>query len=288
MRQHALARVPEVGASLARFWAALRDVKKIDSDQEEPKPNQRTSARARSQTSHPGYVNSEAIACSSQSDEDGPTSSFTASTGSFTAVQSPATHLPTEVYAVEVAFAAINHILLYTQDPSSNTPVEIRQPERHAIQVDDKRITAIDDGGLTLITDDGEKTKKSVVLMEAKRRLDVCEETNRPFVSDERLGQMTCEAIGARSSLRRNHELNDIFIVNTTQHYMCFFHFIITADHLKDIQVGKVPDEAIDVTATHWFNLERPSDRECIVKNVLQLAEYMRRMGERRSAFEKQ
>ncbi|KAF5247322.1 hypothetical protein FANTH_6413 [Fusarium anthophilum] len=268
MRQHALARVPEVGASLARFWAALRDVKKLDSDEEEPKPNQRTSGRVRSQTTHPGYVNSEVIACSSQSDEDGPTCSFTTSTSSFTAVQSPATQLPAEVYTVELAFAAINHILLYAQDPSSNTPVEIRQPERYAIQVDDKRITAIDDGGLTLITDYGEKTKKSVVLIEAKRRLDVCEKTNRPFVSDERLGQMTCEAITALSSL---HVL---------------FSFIVTPAQLKDIKEKRVPSEAINVTATRWFNLERPPDRESIVDNVLQLAEYMRRMGERPVAFD--
>ncbi|KAF5676917.1 hypothetical protein FCIRC_6903 [Fusarium circinatum] len=286
MRQHALARVPEVGASLARFWAALRDVKKLDSDEAEPKPNQRTSARVRSQTIHPGYVNSEVIACSSQSDEDGPTCSFTTSTSSFTAVQSPATQLPAEVYTVELAFAAINHILLYAQDPSSNTPVEIRQPERYAIQVDDKRITAIDDGGLTLITDYGEKTKKSVVLIEAKRRLDVCEKTNRPFVSDERLGQMTCEAITALSCREKDKGCDDIFIINTIQHYMCFFHFIVTPAHLKDIKEKRVPSEAINVTATRWFNLERPPDRESIVDNVLQLAEYMRRMGERPVAFD--
>ncbi|KAG5818526.1 hypothetical protein H9Q74_010028 [Fusarium xylarioides] len=245
MRQHALVREPEVGATLARFWTALRDVKTLKSDEEEQQPIQRTSSRLRSQ-------------------------------GSFTSEQRPAAHLPVEVYTVELAFAAINHILLYTQNPSSEMPVEIRQQERCFIQIGNKRITAIDDGGLTLIDDDGEKTEKSVVLLEAKRRLDVCDEANRPFVSDELLGQMTCEAIAARSSRQGDNERNDIFIVNTTQQYMCFFHFILTADHLRDIEYGRIPGQAIKVTATHWFNLERPPDRECIVKNVLQLAEYMR------------
>ncbi|KAF5618665.1 hypothetical protein F52700_12185 [Fusarium sp. NRRL 52700] len=281
MRQHALVQEPEVGATLARFWAALRDVKTLKSDQDGPENNQRTSARVRTQTTHPGFVNSEVIACSSQGDEDDQNSSFATSTGSFTAVPSPATLLPAELYTVELTFSAITHILLYTQDPSLDTPVEMRQPERHVIHVDNKPITAIDDGGLTLITDDGEKTKKSVVLIEAKRRLDVCEKNNRPFVSDERLGQLTCEAIGARSSRQVDNERDDIFIINTTQQYMCFFHFIINPDHLKDIQEERIPSEAMKVTATRWFNLERPPDRECIVKNVLQLADYMRQFDGR-------
>lgn len=276
MQQHALAREPEVGATLARFWAALRDVKTLKSGGEVQQPNQRTSGRVRSQTTHPGYVDSEVIARSSQGHDDSPNSSFSTSTSSYTPAQRPATQLPVEVYTVELAFAVINHILLYTQDPSSNTPVEIRQPERCCIQVENKHITAIDDGGLTLIKSGGKKTEKSVVLIEAKRRLDVC--ANQPFVSDERLGQMTCEAIAARSSRETDNEHDDIFIVNTTQQYMCFFHFIITVDHLEDLKHGRIPAAAIKVTATRWFNLERPPDRKCIVKNVLQLAEYMGQM----------
>ncbi|KAG9506373.1 hypothetical protein J7337_003356 [Fusarium musae] len=280
MRQHALVQEPEVGATLARFWTALRDVKTLKSDKEEQKSYQRTSSRVKSQTTYPGYVNSEVIASSSQDHEDNPASSFATSTGSFTSEQVPAVHLPVELYTVELALAAINHILLYTQNPSSDRPVEIRQQERWLIQIGNKRITAIDDGGLTLIDDDGERTENSVVLLEAKRRLDVCDEANRPFVSDELLGQMTCEAIAARSSRQSDNERDDIFIVNITQQYMCFFHFIITADHLENIEHGRITGKAIKVTATHWFNLERPSDRKCIVKNVLQLAEYMKQIEE--------
>ncbi|KAF5552227.1 hypothetical protein FNAPI_7142 [Fusarium napiforme] len=216
MRQHALVREPEVGATLARFWAALRDVKTLKSDEEQPQPNQRTSARVRSQTTHPGFVNSEGIASSSQGHEDNPASSFATSTGSFTSERGPAAHLPVEVYTVELAFAAINHILLYTQNPSSDRPVEIRLQERWLIQTGNKRITAIDDGGLTLIDDDGERTENSVVLLEAKGRLDVCDKANRPIVSDELLGQMTCEAIAARSSRQGDNERDDIFIINST------------------------------------------------------------------------
>ncbi|CCT66768.1 uncharacterized protein FFUJ_02234 [Fusarium fujikuroi IMI 58289] len=152
-------------------------------------------------------------------------------------------------------------------DPSLNTSVETRQPERWSIQIKNKRITAIDEGGFTLIKSGGKKTEKSVVLIEAKRRLDVC--TNQPFVSDERLGQITSEAIAARSSREVDNEREDIFI------YMCFFHFIITVDYLEDVNHGRIPTKAAKVTATRWFNLERPLDRKCAVKNVLHLAEYM-------------
>ncbi|CVL06252.1 uncharacterized protein FMAN_03797 [Fusarium mangiferae] len=278
MRQHALVREPEVGASLARFWAALRDVKKLKSDEEKQESKQRTSGRVRTQTTHAGYVNSELIASSSQGHEDSPNSSFSTSTSSYTPAQRPATQLPVELYTVELAFAAINHILLYTQDPSLDTPVEIRQPERWSIQITNKRITAIDDGGLTLIKNGGEKTGKSVVLIEAKRRLNVCDKTDRPSVPDEQLGQMACEAIAARSSMQGDKGSDDIFLINATQHYMCFFHFNITADHLEDLGHGRIPDNAIKVTTTRWFNLESPTGRKCIVKNVLQLAEYMGQM----------
>lgn len=179
---------------------------------------------------------------------------------------------------IRETFAVINHILLYTQDPSSNTPVEIRQPERWCIQVENKSITAIDDGGLTLIKSGGEKTGKSVVLIEAKRRLNVCDKTDGPSVPDEQLGQMACEAIAARSSMQGDNGSDDIFLINATQHYMCFFHFNITADHLEDLGHGRIPDNAIKVTTTRWFNLESPTGRKCIVKNVLQLAEYMGQM----------
>ncbi|KAF5592583.1 hypothetical protein FPANT_5339 [Fusarium pseudoanthophilum] len=247
---------------------------------EEPQNNQCTSGRVRLQTTHPGYVSSEVIASSSQGHEDTPSSSLNAVTDSYTSVQGLAAHLPVESYTVELAFAAINHILLYTQKPSLKTPVEIRQPERQFIQVEDKLITAVDDGGLTFISSEGERTKTLLVLIEATRRLDVCPETHRPFVSDERLGQMTCEAIAARSCRGEDNGGDDIFIINTIQHYMCFFHFIVTPNHLKDIKDGKIPTMAIKVTATRWFNLERQPDRKCIVKNILQLAEYVRQTEE--------
>ncbi|KAF5581244.1 hypothetical protein FPCIR_10237 [Fusarium pseudocircinatum] len=276
MRQHALVREPEVGATLARFWVALREVKYLETNKEEPQNNQRTSGRVRLQTTHPGYMDSGCIASSSPDHEASQGSSSTTATDSFTSVQRPAAYLPVEAYTVELAFSAITHILLYTQDPSLDTPVEIRQPERHFIRVKNKRITAIDDGGLTVISRAGARTKNSVVLIEAKRRLDVCEDTNLPFVSDELLGQMTCEAVAARSSREGDTARDDIFIVNTTQHHMCLFHFIVTADHLEDLKDGRVPGTAIEVAATRWLNLERRPDRKCIVKNVLQMAEYMR------------
>ncbi|KAF5642223.1 uncharacterized protein FTJAE_3698 [Fusarium tjaetaba] len=276
MRQHALVR--EVDATLARFWVALRDMKGLKANKEEPQNNQRTSGRVRLQTTHPGYVDSECIASSSQDHESSQESSSTNAKDSFTSVQRPAAYLPVEAYTVELAFSAITHILLYTQDPSLDMSVEIRQPERHYLQVKDKRITAIDDGGLTVISRAGARTKNSVVLIEAKRRLDVCEKTNLPFVSDERLGQMTCEAVAARSSRQGGTSLDDIFVISTAQHYMCLFHFIVTASHLDDLKNGIVPRTAINVTATRWLDLERRNDRKCIVKNVLQLAEYMRQM----------
>ncbi|KAF5691029.1 hypothetical protein FDENT_3633 [Fusarium denticulatum] len=218
MRHLALVRLPEVGATLARFWVALMDVKNLESDTKEPQTNQRTSGRVRSQTTHPGFMDSEGIVSSSPVHKASPPSSSDTATDSFTSIQRPAAYLPIEAYTVELAFSAITHILLYTQDPSLDTPVEVRQPERHVIQVKNRRITAIDDGGFTVISRAGTRTKKSVVLIEAKRRLDVREDTNLPSVSDERLGHMTCEAVAARSSRQEDTDRGDIFIINTTQH----------------------------------------------------------------------
>ncbi|EXA51196.1 hypothetical protein NW761_000127 [Fusarium oxysporum] len=228
MREHALVREPRVGVSLARFWVALRDVKTSNADGEEPEVSRRVSTRVKTQTTNLGFMDPEemSLSQSQESNVSFPSSAPISVSGVYTEEQAPAPHLPVKDYTVQLAFAVLNHILL-------------------------KRITSIDDGGLSLVNDAGTRTKKSVVLIEAKRRLDVCKDSNQPVVSNELLGQMTCEALGARSSGRDEHVGDNVFIINITQHYMCFFHFAITVPQVEDIENGETPGKAIRVTATN-------------------------------------
>ncbi|KAL7769886.1 hypothetical protein ACKLNR_001270 [Fusarium oxysporum f. sp. zingiberi] len=213
---------------------------------------------------------------SQESNVSFPSSAPISVSGVYTEEQAPAPDLPVEDYTVQLAFAVLNHILLYTQDPLLDTPVEIRQRERWILNINSKRITAIDDGGLSLVNDAGTRTKKSVVLIEAKRRLDVCKDSNQPVVFNELLAQMTFEALAARSSGRDEHVGDNVFIINITQHYMCFFHFAITTPQVEDIENGETPGKAIRVKATNWLDLADASDRKVVVRNGCQLAKYMR------------
>ncbi|SCO84234.1 uncharacterized protein FRV6_08361 [Fusarium oxysporum] len=261
MREHALIREPKVGVSLARFWVALRDVKTSNADEEEPEVSRRVSTRP-----EPGEQRILSIQCPDP----------LSVSGVYTEEQAPAPDLPVEDYTVQLAFAVLNHILLYTQDSLLDTPVEIRQRERWILNVNSKRIMAIYDGSMSLVNDAGTRTKKSVVLIKAKRRLDVCKNSNQPVVSKELLAQMTCEALAARSSGRDEHVGDNVFIINISQHYMCFFHFAIIIPQVEDIENGETSGKAIRVTATNWLDLADTCDRKVVVRNVCQLVKYMR------------
>lgn len=277
MREHALIREPRVGVSLARFWVALRNVKTSNADKEEPEVNRRVSTRVKTQTTNLGFIGPEemSLSQSQESNVSFPSSAPISVSGVYTEEQAPASDLPVEDYTVQLAFAVLNHILLYTKDPLLDTPVEIRQRERWILNINSKRITAIDDGGLSLVNDAGTRTKKSVVLIEAKMRLDFCKDSNQPVVFNELLAQMTFEALAVRSSGRDEHVGDNVFIINITQHYMCFFHFAITIPQVEDIENGETPGKAIRVKATNWLDLADASDRKVVVRNGCQLAKYM-------------
>ncbi|KAF4496740.1 hypothetical protein FAGAP_7091 [Fusarium agapanthi] len=276
MREHALIREPTVGVSLARFWVSLRSVKTYNVENKEPEVVRRSSTRFKTQTTRLGFVDPEKLSQSQDRETPVLSSDPITESGVYTEEQEPAPKLPVEDYAVQLAFAVLNHILLYTQDPLLDTPVEIRQRERWALNIDGKSITANDDGGLSLVDGPGTKTKKSVVLIEAKRRLEVCENSNKPVVSNGLLAQMTCEALAARSSGRDEKMGDNVFVINVSQRFMCFFHFAITITQVEEIKSGERPDKAIRVTATKWLNLADAYDRKIVVKNVCQLAKYMR------------
>ncbi|EGU88875.1 hypothetical protein FOXB_00619 [Fusarium oxysporum f. sp. conglutinans Fo5176] len=152
MREHALIREPKVGVSLARFWVALRDVKTSNADEEEPEVSRRVSTRVKTQTTNLGFMDPEemSLSQSQESNVSFPSSAPISVSGVYTEEQAPAPDLPVEDYTVQLAFAVLNHILLYTQDSLLDTLVEIRQRERWILNINSKRITAIDDGGLSL------------------------------------------------------------------------------------------------------------------------------------------
>ncbi|KAF4945296.1 hypothetical protein FGADI_12036 [Fusarium gaditjirri] len=141
MREHALIREPRVGVSLARIWVALRDVKNSKAAEEEPEVGRRVSTRVKTQKTNSVLVSLEDLS-SSQSHESNMSSSPGAPTsvsGVYIEEQAPVADLPVEDYTVQLAFAVLNHILLYTQDPLLETPVEIRQRERWTLDINGKR-----------------------------------------------------------------------------------------------------------------------------------------------------
>ncbi|KAM0432079.1 hypothetical protein ACHAQK_009874 [Fusarium lateritium] len=288
-REHFLAHLEEVGTSLAQVWGALQDVCALDEDEDEDEEEgdesdlgPRKSNRVKTQVVHDGFEDSGNIPSSSPSQPGSqqPSSSQIPSSSietiPYTAEQSSKVHLPHEDYIVQLAFAVIKHILRFTQSPDVETPVELRQKQWATLNVNGKKVTAVDDGGLKLISPNNKVTMNSVVLLEAKRRLLVDPATNQPVLSNGLLGQMLCEALAARSSAKAEDPRGNVFVIHATGHFMCFLHFTISVYQLNQIETGYIPDEALRVAATCWFDLENRSHRKKVVKNVCQMMEYLK------------
>ncbi|KAM0339199.1 hypothetical protein ACHAPU_011036 [Fusarium lateritium] len=173
-----------------------------------------------------------------------------------------------------MAFCMFRHILWYSQSPDVQPVVELRQRERACFTINGETVTAIDDGGFLIRSESGKKSLEHVVLIEAKRRLDVVD--NKALVSNNVLGQMLCEAIAARAVRQKCGD--DVFIINAAGQHICFFHFQISDDQLQSIADGEKPVDAIDVTGTQWFNVQSPADRKYIVRNICQLVAYLKQV----------
>ncbi|KAI6750697.1 hypothetical protein HG530_014593 [Fusarium avenaceum] len=235
---------PEVGTSLAQIWDAFK----------------------------PGYVDPGNVFTSSppRSSQCDPPSS---QTEGYVESMSPK-GVVLEDYTVRLVFCILQHILYHCQNPDSSY-VEVRERQRACASINGREVTAIDDGGLCLTSPGRNKTRKSIVLIEAKRRLEVSQD--RVVVSDSVLGQMLCEAIAARIS--GQEECDDVFIINSTSYYMCFFNFEISETQLQEITRGKKPVKPIKVNATRWLNVKDARQRQHIARNIERLSGYLKRVS---------
>jgi hypothetical protein len=279
---------PEVGTSLAQIWDSLYNVDSSESGQtalqetstesSEKRSIQDTSTedqdasrypkRSRTTVDNPGFVDpGDFLSSPPRSSQDLPTSSPTEGY-----VESMSRKgLILEDYTVRLVFCVLRHVLYHCQKPDSSY-VEVRERQRASSNIDGREVTAIDDGGLCLTSTGRNRTLKSIILIEAKRQLEVSQD--RVITSDTVLGQMLCEAIAARAS--GQEECDDVFIINATSHYMCFFHFEISDIQLQVITRGERPVKPIKVNATRWLNVKDAPQGRHIARNIRQLVGYLK------------
>lgn len=186
--------------------------------------------------------------------------------------------LVSEDHTVSLGLSVIRHVLWYVQSSEQPTSVQIRQPQRQDFMYGMRKVVAIDDGGLCLRDADGSRTMKSVVLVEAKKQLDMS--GDYPTVSDQLLGQLTCEAIAARMAGKEEDPKGNVFVIHLAQHYMRFFHFKISDRQLDQISGGKTPETPIWINTTRLLDIKVSDDRKYIVRNLYSLVEYMKGLGQ--------
>lgn len=99
-------------------------------------------------------------------------------------------------------------------------------------------------------------------------------EDGKALLEDKYLAQMTGEALASRlyNYKFRNYRNENVFLINATEHYMCFLHFKISDEYLDQVKGcfrgNGVLTSFIEVTSTSWFNLCEKGGRDCIVQNL--------------------
>ncbi|KIL83890.1 hypothetical protein FAVG1_12867 [Fusarium avenaceum] len=278
---------PEVGTSLAQIWDALYNLDASESGQTSTESLEKRSCqdnsgedtdsprypkRSRTAVKKPGFVDPGNVFSSSPPRPSQDVLPSSQTEGYVESMSSKGVVL--EDYTVRLVFCILRHILYHCQKPDSSY-VEVRERQRAVVSINGREVTAIDDGGLCLTSTGRNKTRKSIVLIEAKRRLEVSHD--RVVVSDSVLGQMLCEAIAASAS--GQEKCDDVFIINATSYYMCFFHFEISDTQLKEITRGERPVNPIRVNATRWLNVKDAPQRQHIARNIEQLAGYVKQVS---------
>ncbi|KAH8800793.1 hypothetical protein F5884DRAFT_808848 [Xylogone sp. PMI_703] len=162
----------------------------------------------------------------------------------------------------------------------------------------DKRLEAIDDGGMKLITP---RKTVQVAILEAKRSFQEISE-GRPTISNELLAQIVGEALALRLSevprisenklscfllslflisyhltaLQANTTLSLVFIVAVKQHIK-FFHLKFTKAFVRYFKTLNPTDENANIAtylqihSTNWFDVSRQIDRKYFVRHLLAL-----------------
>ncbi|KAK3290151.1 uncharacterized protein B0H64DRAFT_453110 [Chaetomium fimeti] len=196
------------------------------------------------------------------------------------------TDVPEEA-TVEIASAFIRHVLQACppqHDTLNHNPPYMVLFSRVSRQFTGKTaakelIKATADGELQLHRLDNRNcyrpTGHRPALLEAKKRFAIIKD-GQPFLTNELLGQMTCEALAL--CLQRTKETGqaeeNIFIIAAVRRYMRFLQFTIPKSYINALTTQTEPEmltDFVNVWATPWFDLEGPGGRRGAVDNIVAL-----------------
>ncbi|KAJ5512513.1 hypothetical protein N7463_002065 [Penicillium fimorum] len=178
---------------------------------------------------------------------------------------------------LRLASCFIRHVLYFEspQDSSNmSNVVEFRDTKLRSFatpQLLEQAINATDDGGLCLRskndTNDFELKDNRVAILEAKRKFQWLED-GKPTISDECLGQMTCEALQSRLINPTSPE--SVIVIHATQHYLCFLQFDISNQYIREFDTDSL-SLSIPVVITPWYDFSNESNKKQVVLNLCAL-----------------
>ncbi|OAQ59014.1 hypothetical protein VFPPC_11512 [Pochonia chlamydosporia 170] len=288
--EHCLVRDPTIGHSLGQTWAALARFtvheasgRETDDSDVEIEPRQK---RPRRDNVQENYVKSDTMQVGSSSPlADG--SQETSSSVGYVDRDSHYAWPHTENETLRFFSCLTRHILDYAapqEDPIVNPVVELcdyvfRMKALTPILKREVSATA-DRGGLVLKENFDRgfvQTKKYVMIAEGKSEFQ-CIENGQPFLSDDCLGQMTCQALAARlcDLSEGGEELRDgsVIIAHPTRQYVCFLQFDISEEYLNNFEtnfgddVNPKPYTFMPVYISQWMDMTEESARKSYVETM--------------------
>ncbi|KKK13636.1 hypothetical protein P175DRAFT_0556954 [Aspergillus ochraceoroseus IBT 24754] len=264
--EHGLVRDSGYGISLAQIWAAMAMIK--------AQKDLRRKVLVDGSMDEKDYVDSSILQVGSSSPQAD--SSYEASSIGYIDMETHMLMVSPEDETLRLASCVIRHNLCFAPPQDScdlQSVVEFRDAKsRLAVSTPilRRKIVATDDGGLCRRLESGDVFtvgRERVAIVEAKKQFQ-CLENGRPIISDNCFAQMTCEALVARLAdpfTELGH--GSVILIHVTQHYMCFLHFQINDEYLRDFE-SAAPSNFIYVTSTPWFDLTSRNGRDQVVQNL--------------------
>ncbi|KAN0075086.1 hypothetical protein V8E54_007697 [Elaphomyces granulatus] len=270
----------ELGPFLPLFWAALGKTE-VDHSGGGMSEDAATSLpqRSRNPPSRPGMVDSESMQITLVSPSEAPSSQ---SSSSDSYHQDERFHPVPEDATIEVARAFIQHVLLHipSQKTVSASGATLDAPPDPLIDMEfagNRTIQATADGELEFWVWNATHHRYN---LEPARRLALLEAKSHfakivegvPLVTNTLLGQMTCEALSARTLGDWNDD-DSVFVIHATRHYLRVFRFVIPGDFVDGLGQHNASgsEEFIRVSASKLFNLTRVEGRRGAVAILVSL-----------------
>ncbi|EKJ69273.1 hypothetical protein FPSE_10526 [Fusarium pseudograminearum CS3096] len=91
---------------------------------------------------------------------------------------------------------------------------------------------------------------------------------NQPAIDDNVLAQMSCEAIVAKMSHRKEVCSGSVFVIHIAGRFVCFLQFNISDAYRADFRNGRIPSNPLAVYMTKWFDISKRGGRSGIIENA--------------------